>query len=229
MKGKMIWILGGIVLIVLLIVCLVLPEKENKDENLLGIKYPEKGKTMSLSYDSDNPIVAMYVANYGSIVMELYPSVAPNTVNSFISLVKSGYYDNNTIHRIDPDFVLQGGDPTGTGSGGPGYTIKGEFSANGFTNDLKHDKWVVSMGRQGNKYDSAGGQFFICLKDSPILDGQYAAFGRVIDGFENIEKMVEEADIQNEVTGKLALNLTIKKTVIDLKGKKYPEPEVIKK
>ena len=112
-------------------------------EDLLGISYDVDGNETTLDqYDTKNPVVAMYVEDYGSIVIELYPDVAPNTVNNFISLVKSGFYDNNTFHRLVKDFVLQGGDPNGNGTGGPGYTIKGEFSKNGFENDLKHDIWV---------------------------------------------------------------------------------------
>src|SRR5699024_526104 len=125
-------------------------------------------------YDTKNPVVAMYIEDYGSIVIELYPEIAPNTVNNFISLVKSGFYDNNTLHRLVSGFVLQGGDPNGMGTGGPGYTIKGEFSANGVENNLKHTKWVVSMARSQD-YDSAGSQFFIMLGTAESLDGEYAA------------------------------------------------------
>ena len=225
--NKKVLIVGGILLVVLLVISMVLPQKDSSlNENLLGINYKIKGNTSKLKYDTENPVVAMEVENYGSIVMELYPSVAPNTVNSFISLIKSGYYDNNTFHRLDKDFVLQGGDKTGLGSGGPGYKIKGEFSENGFENNLSHEKWVLSMARSSDP-DSAGGQFFICLESHPEIDGKYAAFGRVIDGFENIEKMRENEDVVNTDTGKLRNNLIIKKTIIDLKGKKYSEPEKI--
>ena len=178
------------------------------------------------NYDTENPVVAMYVEDYGSIVMELYPDVAPNTVNNFISLVKSGFYDNNTFHRLVPGFVLQGGDPNGTGTGGPGYTIKGEFSENGFENDLKHDKWVVSMARSQD-FDSAGSQFFIVLGQASSLDGQYAAFGKVIDGKKNIEHIIAREGISDSNSGKLTHNLTIKKAVVDLNGKTYPEVEKI--
>ena len=144
--------------------------------------------------------------------------------NNFISLVKSGFYDNNTIHRLVPGFVLQGGDPDGMGSGGPGYTIKGEFSSNGFENNLKHEKGVVSMAR-GNDKDSAGSQFFIMLDKSDYLDGEYAAFGKVFDGFDNIEKIEDNERVADSDTGKLVNNLTIKKAIIDLKGKEYPNVE----
>ncbi len=196
-------------------------------EDLLGISYDQKGHEVSLKqYKTENPVVAMYIENYGSIVIELYPDVAPNTVNNFISLVKSGFYDNNTFHRLVKDFVLQGGDPNGTGTGGPGYTIKGEFSENGVKNDLKHTKWVVSMARSQD-YDSAGSQFFIVLGDADYLDGQYAAFGKVIDGKSNINKIVSREGISDTETGKLTHNLVIKKAVVDLKGKSYPEVQKI--
>lgn len=197
------------------------------EEDLLGISYNIDGNEATLDqYDTENPVVAMYIENYGSIVMELYPDVAPNTVNNFISLVKSGFYDDNTFHRLVNDFVLQGGDPNGNGTGGPGYTIKGEFSENGFENDLKHEKWVISMARSQD-YDSAGSQFFIMLGDAENLDGEYAAFGRVIDGKDNINRIVRNEGISDPNSGKLTHNLTINKAIVDLKGKEYPEVEKI--
>ena len=230
MKKNIIWIIGGIVIVALFITTMVLPEKEeevNMEEDLLNIEYPKDGNEISLNYDTENPVVAMYIKNYGSIVMELYPTVAPNTVNNFISLIRKGFYDNNTFHRLVPGFVLQGGDPTGTGSGGPGYKIKGEFEANGFKNDLEHDKWVLSMARASNDFDSQGSQFFICLEAAHSLDGQYSTFGKVIDGFKNIERITENERVSNEATGKLVENLVLKKAVVDLKGKEYLEPEKV--
>ena len=209
-----------IVLIVLFVIAVNIPQKEGNEE-LLGINYNIKGNEVSLKYETDNPVVAMHIENYGSIVMELYPDIAPNTVNNFISLIKSGFYDNNTMHRLMKNFVLQGGDPTGTGAGGPGYTIAGEFTNNGFENSLSHEKWVVSMARASGDYNSIGSQFFICLEDSFSLDGDYAAFGKVIDGFEVIEKIVENEEVSDTVNGKLDRNLIIEKTLIDLHGKKY--------
>lgn len=194
-------------------------------EDMLGISFEQKGNEVELKqYDTENPVVAMYIEDYGTIVMELYPEIAPNTVNNFISLVKSGFYDNNTFHRLVPGFVLQGGDPNGVGTGGPGYTIKGEFSKNGFENNLKHTKWVVSMARSQD-YDSAGSQFFIMLGEAESLDGEYAAFGKVIDGKDNINRIVRSEGVSDPDTGKLTHNLTIKKAIIDLKGKEYPEVE----
>jgi peptidyl-prolyl cis-trans isomerase B (cyclophilin B) len=219
-------IIGGILLLALLIVAIIIPQKDVDNENMLNINYDVKGNETKLKYDTENPVVAMYIEDYGSIVMELYPDIAPNTVNNFISLVKSGYYDNNTMHRLVSGFVLQGGDPTGLGSGGPDYSINGEFTNNGFENNLSHEKWVVSMARSSNP-NSAGSQFFICIDDATQLDGNYAAFGKVIDGFDNIESIVENEIVQDTDSGKLLHNLTIKKTLIDLKGKEYPEVEKV--
>lgn len=226
MKKNKFFIIGIILVIGLIILALCISPKEEEKGDLLNIKYDVKGNTVSLKYETDNPVVAMYIEDYGSIVMELYPDVAPNTVNNFISLIKSGYYDNNTMHRLVPGFVLQGGDPTGTGAGGPNYTIKGEFSNNGFENNLSHEKWVVSMARSSDP-DSAGGQFFICIDDALELDGNYAAFGKVIDGFENIQNIIDNETVQDTSSGKLAHNLIIKKALVDLKGKKYPEVEKV--
>ena len=125
-------------------------------------------------------------------------------------------------------FVLQGGDPTGTGSGGPGYSIRGEFSDNGFNNELSHEKWVVSMARSSQSYDSAGSQFFICIENaSSSLDGGYAAFGKVIDGFDVVNKIVANERVKDVKSGQLQNNLVLEKTLIDLKGKEYSEPDII--
>lgn len=219
------------IILIILAIAILVTNKDNKDskkvENMLNINYEIEENEMNLEqYQTENPVVAMYIEDYGSIVMELYPEVAENTVNNFISLVKSGFYDNNTIHRLVPEFVLQGGDPDGQGSGGPGYHIKGEFSANGYKNDLKHTKGVISMARS-QSYDSAGSQFFIVLGNASHLDGTYAAFGKVIDGWENIERIVSQEPVINSQTGKLKENLIIKKAVVDLKGKTYKEVEKV--
>lgn len=225
MKKK---ILIAIITILTLTLCGCNKEEKIAKEDLLNINYETASNETTLSqYETENPVVALYIEKYGSIVMELYPEIAPNTVNNFIYLVKTGFYDNNTIHRLDPGFVLQGGDPTGTGTGGPGYMIKGEFSDNGYKNNLKHTKWTVSMARASYSNDTAGSQFFIMLGDSSYLDGSYAAFGKVIDGFENIERIVENEEVSNQETGKLKTNLTLKKALVDLKGKEYKEPEKI--
>ena len=211
--------------IVMLISILLLTGCEDKKD--LGINFNIQGnESNEFNYDTQNPTVAMKIKGYGAIVIELYPDIAPNTVNNFISLVRSGFYDNNTFHRLDPGFVLQGGDPTGTGSGGPGYHIQGEFSANNFKNELKHTKGIVSMARSSQP-NSAGSQFFIMLGTRESLDGNYAAFGKVIAGMENIDRLEEKEknNIANKTSGKLKENLTLVKALVNTKGKDYPEPE----
>ena len=219
-------VIGGVLFVILLIIAITVSPKDKMNEELLNIEYDIKGNISELNYKSENPIVAMYIENYGSIVMELYPDVAPNTVNNFISLIKQGFYDDNTMHRLVPGFVLQGGDPTGSGSGGPGYEIKGEFSSNGFDNNLSHKKWIVSMARSGEP-DSAGSQFFICLDDANYLDGNYAAFGKVIDGFDILKRIESNEIVVDTDSGKLKNNLKIKKVLLDLNNKEYPEVEKI--
>ena len=135
-----------------------------------------------------NPIVTITMQNGGVMKAELYPETAPNTVANFISLVKKGFYDGTIFHRVIPGFMIQGGDPEGTGTGGPGYSIKGEFSRNGVKNDLKHTRGVLSMARAMDP-DSAGSQFFIMHEDAPHLDGQYAAFGKVVEGMETVDEI----------------------------------------
>lgn len=215
-------------LIILIAICSGCSSTENKKIDLLGIDFDTKENTVELSkYKTENPLVAMYIENYGAIVMELYPDKAPNTVNNFISLVSSGFYDDNSFHRLVPGFVLQGGDPKGDGTGGPGYSIKGEFKNNGFDgNDLKHKEKIVSMARSSDM-DSAGSQFFIMLGTSSYLDGDYAAFGKVIDGFDIITEIEDEEVVSDSNTGKLQTNLTIKKALVDTRGKTYDEVEKV--
>ena len=147
-----------------------------------------------------NPIVTIKMQNKGNIKLELYPDIAPNTVNNFISLVNQGFYNGLIFHRVIPGFMIQGGDPEGIGIGGPGYQIKGEFDRNGFPNSLKHTRGVISMARSAHP-DSAGSQFFIMVEDSSHLDGQYAAFGKVMEGMEIAEKLyLGEGTVRNYVT-----------------------------
>ncbi len=227
MKNKL-FILLTILLASTLLTACSSNKTKNVKEDLLGIDFNTDSNEAELSqYKTENPVVAMYIKNYGTIVIELYPDIAPNTVANFISLTKSGFYDNNTMHRLVPGFVLQGGDPTGTGTGGPGYTIKGEFSANGFENNLKHEKGIVSMARTSVSNNTAGSQFFIMLGTASYLDGQYAAFGKIIDGWSNIENITKNEQVQNQETGQLKNNLVIKKTLIDLKEKEYQDVEKI--
>ena len=216
----------SVFIISILLFCTGCSDKENT-ENLLGIDFNIDGNETTLAnYDTENPLVAMEIEGYGAIVIELFPKIAPNTANNFISLVKQGFYDNNSFHRLVPGFVLQGGDPKGDGTGGPGYTIKGEFTNNRFTNTLKHTKGIVSMARSSAN-DSAGSQFFIMLDAATNLDNNYAAFGKVIDGMDIIDKIANTEVVSNNQTGKLKKNLTIKKALVDLKGKEYSEPTKI--
>ncbi|MDU1348748.1 peptidylprolyl isomerase [Clostridium faecium] len=153
------------------------------------------------------------------IKIELYPDAAPNTVRNFISLANSNFYDGLIFHRVIPDFMIQGGDPEGTGIGGPGYSIKGEFSSNGFENNLNHDRGVISMARSQDK-NSAGSQFFIMHKNSPHLDGEYAAFGKVIEGMEVIDKI---AAVETDNQDKPKEDVKMKKVTVDTFGVEYKD------
>ncbi len=168
-----------------------------------------------------NPIVTFNINGFGTVQAELYPEIAPNTVNNFISLVNKGFYNGLTFHRIISGFMIQGGDPDGRGTGGPGYSIKGEFSSNGFSNSLKHTAGVLSMARSMMP-DSAGSQFFIMHKDAPHLDGQYAAFGKVINGIELIDKI---ANVKTDWNDAPLDKVIIDSVTVDTKGVSYPEPE----
>jgi peptidyl-prolyl cis-trans isomerase B (cyclophilin B) len=225
MENKSMTLTVGIIIVVVLIVLVILTttKKEKKvEENMLNINFEVEGNEAAIDYQTENPVVALYIEGYGAVVAELYPSIAPNTVNNFISLIKSGFYDNNTFHRLIPGFVLQGGDPTGTGTGGPGYHIAGEFSSNGFKNDLKHTEGILSMARSSAP-DSAGSQFFIMLGEATHLDGSYAAFGKVIDGMDTIRLIEKMERVADASSGKLSKNLVLKKALVDTKGKTYPE------
>ena len=212
---------------ILLLVLPLVTSCQSGEGDLLGINFDTEGNEAVLdAYDTSNPVVAIKIEGYGAVVAELYPDIAPNTVNNFISLIKSGFYDGNCFHRSVPGFMIQGGDPDGNGTGGPGYKIKGEFSENGFENNLKHTEGVLSMARS-SAYDSAGSQFFIMLGSSPHLDGDYAAFGKVIDGMDVVKRIAAEETVADELTGKLEHNVTIEKMLVDTKGKEYQQPEKI--
>ena len=170
---------------------------------------------------AQNPIVTIEMENGDIMKAELYPEIAPNTVNNFISLVKKGYYDGIIFHRVIRGFMIQGGDPQGTGVGGPGYSIKGEFSGNGFKNDLKHTPGVLSMARTMMP-DTAGSQFFIMHETSPHLDGQYAGFGKVIEGLDVVNKI---AAVATDYMDKPLEPQVMKKVTVDTFGVDYPEPE----
>jgi peptidyl-prolyl cis-trans isomerase B (cyclophilin B) len=168
-----------------------------------------------------NPIVTIEMEDGGVIRAELYPEIAPNTVNNFISLVKSGYYDGLIFHRVIRGFMIQGGCPEGTGMGGPGYRIRGEFSGNGFKNNLKHDRGVLSMARSMYP-DSAGSQFFIMHAPAPHLDGQYAAFGKVIEGMDTVDAI---ASVRCGFGDKPVQDQRMKSVTVDTQGVEYPEPQ----
>jgi peptidyl-prolyl cis-trans isomerase B (cyclophilin B) len=167
--------------------------------------------------------VTIEMENGDVLKAELYPEIAPNTVRNFISLVQKGFYDGLIFHRVIPGFMIQGGDPQGTGMGGPGYAIKGEFASNGFANDLKHTRGVMSMARS-RMPDSAGSQFFIMVADAPHLDGEYAAFGKVIEGMEAADRIVSA---KRNFQDRPFEPQVMKKVTVDTKGVTYEEPEII--
>jgi len=173
--------------------------------------------------NEEAPIVTMEMENDQKVIIELYPQVAPNTVDNFISLVQDGFYDGLIFHRVIPGFMIQGGDPEGTGSGGPGYSIKGEFESNDFSNELEHNRGVLSMARSQSP-DSAGSQFFIIHEDSPHLDGDYAGFGQVIEGMDVIDDIAEVPTNNQDRPEK---EQKIKSMTVELDGYEFNEPEKI--
>jgi peptidyl-prolyl cis-trans isomerase B (cyclophilin B) len=169
---------------------------------------------------SEYPLLSIELENGGLIKAELYPEIAPNTVNNFIYLANKGYFDGLIFHRVIPNFMIQGGCPQGTGMGGPGYSIKGEFSSNGFNNQLKHERGVLSMARTAQP-DSAGSQFFIMVAKSPHLDGQYASFGKVIEGMEEVDRIV---GVKRNRMDRPLEDQKMLKVRVDTFGVVYPEP-----
>ncbi len=170
---------------------------------------------------SKNPIVTIEMENGNTIKAELYPEVAPNTVRNFVSLIQKGYYDGCIFHRVIPGFMIQGGCPEKSGMGGPGYSIKGEFTNNGFDNDLEHDRGVLSMARTMDP-DSAGSQFFIMVKKSPHLDHQYASFGKVLEGMEEVDRIV---NVKRNLSDKPLEDQMMKKVTVETFGAEYGEVE----
>lgn len=170
---------------------------------------------------AQNPIVTFEMATGEVMKAELFPEIAPNTVNNFISLVSKGFYDGLIFHRCIPGFMIQGGDPEGTGMGGPGYSIKGEFSQNGFKNDLKHTAGVLSMARS-MRPNSAGSQFFIMHQEASHLDGAYAAFGKLIEGLEVVDRI---AFVKTDYNDRPFEDQIMKKVTVETFGAEYPEPE----
>ena len=192
--------------------------EEVVSENLLGIDFNVPSNETTLDFGEDNPVVAIYIENYGAVVFELFPEIAPTTVNNFLTLVQEGFYDDNTFHRLVPGFVLQGGDPNGTGMGGAEYNIVGEFEANGIENPLPHNRGIISMARSAFSYDSASSQFFIMLGDENSLNGEYAAFGRVIAGMDVVDRIERNEPLVDRRTGELVNNLRLVRAVMDLRG-----------
>ncbi|MBQ0141117.1 MAG: peptidylprolyl isomerase [Kurthia sp.] len=190
--------------------------KDTKDIKKETVNYADKVK--------ENPIVTITLENEKKITIELEPKVAPNTVANFIALAHDGFYDGLIFHRVIPGFMIQGGDPTGTGTGGPDYAIKGEFSNNDFTNDLLHERGVISMARSQDA-DSAGSQFFIMVAPSTQLDGDYAVFGKVTSGMEAVDDIV---NTKTNSEDKPLKEQKMKTVEVDTKGFDYPKPEVIK-
>lgn len=173
--------------------------------------------------EKKNPIVTFEMENGKTFKAQLYPEIAPNTVNNFISLVSEGFYDGIIFHRVIKGFMIQGGDPEGTGVGGPNYSIKGEFTSNGFKNDLKHDKGVLSMARTMMP-DSAGSQFFIMHAKAPHLDGEYAAFGKVIEGLDVIDEI---ANVETDYRDKPLDEQKMKKVTVETFGISYDKPQTL--
>ncbi len=173
--------------------------------------------------ENKNPQVTFNMQNGKTMVAELYPEIAPNTVNNFLALASSGFYNGVIFHRVIEGFMIQGGDPTGTGRGGPGYSIKGEFSSNGFNNNLKHTRGVLSMARAQNP-NSAGSQFFIMHADAPHLDGAYAAFGKLVSGEDVLDEI---ASCQTDYYDRPIEECRIKNVTVETFGKEYPAPQKV--
>lgn len=214
------FILSIVAIVVLLAGCGAAKEDTNTASDAEEKKETKEDYSTKVS---ENPIVTITMNNDEKIVIELEPKTAPNTVANFISLIEDGYYDGLIFHRVIPGFMIQGGDPSGNGSGGPGYSIRGEFSKNGFENNLKHERGVISMARTGDP-NSAGSQFFIMAEASPHLDGDYAAFGKVLEGMETVDSIIS---VERDKRDKPLEDQIMKKVEVDTKGFDYPEPEVI--
>ncbi|KMN37363.1 MULTISPECIES: peptidylprolyl isomerase [Lysinibacillus] len=215
------FMLSTLAIIVVLTGCGTAKDSEKTE----GKTAKETQETMDYaSKVKENPIVTITMSNDEKIVIELEPTVAPNTVANFIALVKDGFYDGLIFHRVIPDFMIQGGDPKGNGTGGPDYSIDGEFTSNGFENNMKHERGVISMARSDDP-NSAGSQFFIMVKEASHLDGKYAAFGKVIAGMETVDAIV---GAERDATNKPLEDQQMKKVEVDTKGFDYPAPKVNK-
>jgi len=209
-------------LAIFLIGCGAQPEEESKTEEQATTEDSDD----QTIYDGDNPVVTITMESEDEIVIELYPTIAPNTVDNFISLIDQAFYDDLIFHRVIPDFMIQGGDPDGNGTGGPGYAIKGEFSSNEFENSLSHNRGVLAMARSGDP-DSAGSQFFIVVEDSEHLDGDYAAFGEVTDGMDVVDE-IASVDVSTEKGSedKPLEDQKVKTIRVDTKDYDAEEPDI---
>lgn len=219
------WLRSLLLTVVILIIFLAVgcAQKQNSDVKSTDSSKQSTSQETKVTAPEKNPVATIEMTDGSKIKIELYPAVAPNTVKNFVYLSKSGFYNGLIFHRVIPDFMIQGGDPNGNGTGGADYKIKGEFSKNGFKNDLKHERGVISMAR-GSSGNSASSQFFIMVAAAPHLDGEYAAFGKVIDGIEVADKIVttkraKEKPIEEQ---------KIKSITVDTFGVNYGEPEKIK-
>lgn len=198
--------------------------KQNAEAKNTDSSKQSTSKETKATTPEKNPVAIIEMSDGGKIKLELYPAVAPNTVKNFVYLAQKGFYNGLIFHRVIPKFMIQGGDPAGTGMGGPDYKIKGEFTDNGVKNDLKHQRGVISMARSSSP-DSAGSQFFIMVADAPHLDGKYAAFGKVIEGIDVVDKIVSTNRDSND---KPQTEQKIKTITVDTFGVNYGEPEKIK-
>lgn len=221
-KNRLLFIFSIIAVFTLFVGCQADSDEEadtippGEVETTEEMEKPEKtGKT---------PIVTMTMENGDEVTMELYPDVAPNTVNNFIALIEDGFYDGLIFHRVIPGFMIQGGDPAGNGTGDPGYAIKGEFASNGFENELSHEKGVLSMARSQSP-DSAGSQFFIMVDEATHLDGDYAAFGKVVDGMDLVDEIVA---VETGAQDKPKEDQVIESMTVELEGYEAKEPEKMK-
>lgn len=223
-KNKAYLLIISMILLVVLSACGTSTEKEKDNEAEPESETKSEDTKSAAEQQTEvveaEPIVTITMENEDAITIELYPNIAPNTVNNFISLIEEGYYDGLIFHRVIPGFMIQGGDPDGNGMGGPGYTIEGEFSSNDFDNDLEHERGILSMARTQDP-NSAGSQFFIMTEVSEQLDGDYAAFGQVIEGMEAVDSIV---DAKTGSQDKPVEDQKIKTITVDTDGYDFPDP-----
>ncbi len=224
MKKIIIGVISLILIIALLLTVVIIMNDKKEQEKQIEETNKTKVQKVDESLIADNPIATIQIDGYDDMTFVLFPDKAPQSVYNFIELANSGFYDGLTFHRIVTDFVLQGGDPDGTGGGGPGYSIKGEFKSNGIENDLTHQKGAIAMARSQDN-DSAGSQFYICFDDVKDLDEGYAVFGYMLSGEETLNKINENI---SSSSGSPKKELKIKSIKVDTKGKEYPSPNKLK-